>query len=98
MAGRGGEDDGQVGFDRVALVVSLVGQEPDGALRVQAARLGEPGLAEAVRGVGLEISRASHDDDEGTGGQRRLRYALSDQRLAASQARAFGPLCRGRQR
>src|SRR6516165_1425108 len=67
MAGRGGEDDGQVGFDRVALVVSLVGQEPDGALRVQAARLGEPGLAETVRGVGLEISRASHDYDEARG-------------------------------
>src|SRR5215471_1059806 len=57
----------QVGFDRVALVVSLVGQGPDGALRVQAARLGEPGLAETVRGVGLEISRASHDYDEARG-------------------------------
>jgi hypothetical protein len=44
-----------------------------------------------------KYNRASHDYDEARG-QRRLSYALSDNRLAASQARAFGPLCRWRRR
>ena len=34
-----------------------VGEQPDGDLRLQSAFLGEPGLAEPVTGVGLEVQR-----------------------------------------
>ena len=55
----------RVGLDRVALErrhgqrePGRVGEQPEGDLRVHAAFLGEPGLAESVTGIGFEIQGA----------------------------------------
>ena len=45
-----------------------VGEQPDGDLRFQAAFLGEPGLAEPVAGVGLEVQRGHVVEHQGLAG------------------------------
>jgi hypothetical protein len=75
-------DDGQhgLGLGLVALERAdhereavLPGEQPDGDLRFQAPLLGEPGLAESVARVGLEVERADVVKHEGL-----LPHALHD--------------------
>jgi hypothetical protein len=58
-----------------------VGEQPDGDLRLQPAFLGEPGLAESVALVGLEVQRGHVEQHQRRRPQRRVLRARSGQPL-----------------